>query len=280
MNVWEIVKYIVLAIVQGISEILPISSSGHLAVLQALFDLDSQRVVVLTLWLHVGSLVALIVYFFPRLWSMVLSLITWTLNCFSRRPSSIDVLRDVHAILYLVLATIPAAIVGLFFGSYLDAIFQNITLIGLSFLVTSGLVFWITTLKRKGSSTYTFRNTMIAGLCQTIGVLPGVSRSGVTLLGGRLAGLTFTASKEWAFLLFLPITAGSFIVDLLNPVSEIWALDGATFALILSATVLSGFVTYITLRLIMKTLEVKHFRWMSVYLLAIGFLTLAYSFIG
>jgi undecaprenyl-diphosphatase len=107
-------------------------------------------------------------------------------------------------------------------------------------------------------------------LFQILGILPGVSRSGSTLLGSLLGGLTLAKAKEFAFLLFIPITLGSFIVSF----DRIESLDTSLFIYASIATVVSGVVTYITLSMVFKHLTLKHFPRFGIYLMVVGTITL------
>lgn len=261
----ELLKYLLLAVIQGISEVLPISSSGHLALFQAIFNTTAGNEALVALLLHVGSLFAFLLFFFPvllRLWHHL-----WA---FLKGKRTDAVKDDMMLIGYLVMATIPAALAGFLIKDFIDAIFRSLWMVGIGFYFTASLLFLLPRYAKLSFGQYTFKNTIIGGLFQVLGILPGVSRSGSTLLGSLLGGLTLAKAKEFAFLLFIPITLGSFIVSF----DRIDSLDPTLLIYASLATVVSGVVTYLTLRVVFKHLTLKHFPAFGIYLMVVGTITL------
>ena len=265
MNIMELLRYLLLAIIQGVSEVLPISSSGHLALFQAMLNTNAGNEAIFALLLHVGSLFAFLLFFFPVIWRLVMHLIQ-----FIRGERSDAIQDDMMLIVYLVIATVPAALAGYFIKDVIDQLFQSLWIVGVGFYFTASLLFIIPRFATLSYGQYTFKNTFISGLFQVIGILPGVSRSGSTLLGSLLGGLTLAKAKEFAFLLFIPITLGSFVVSF----DRIESFDQTLLTYSLIATVLSAVVTFITLKMVFQYLNLKHFKWFGYYLVAVGTLTL------
>jgi len=265
INIIDLLKYILLGVIQGVSEVLPISSSGHLALFQALFNTNAGNEALVALMLHVGSLFAFLIFFFPVLWRLWQNLVSYLKG---KRSDAVN--DDMMLIVYLIVATIPAALAGLFIKDAIDAIFQSLWVVGVGFYFTASLLFLLPRFSKLSYGQYTFKNTIYGGLFQILGILPGVSRSGSTLLGSLLGGLTLAKAKEFAFLLFIPITLGSFIVSF----DRIESLDSLLFIYALIATLVSGVVTLITLNLVFKHLALKHFPKFGIYLMVIGTITL------
>jgi undecaprenyl-diphosphatase len=197
MSFEELLQVLVLAVVQGIAEFLPISSSGHLVVLGKLFEnwfgRDRENVV-LTITLHVGTLASLLVVYRRDLWGI------W------KRP------RLCAAI---VLATIPAAIVGISLKEYVEATFEMPLVVACGWLVTAALL-WSS--QNYGSNLrsleeLTVADALIIGSFQAVSPLfRGVSRSGSTISGGLFTGLRRDAAATFSFLLAIPVTAGAALV--------------------------------------------------------------------
>jgi undecaprenyl-diphosphatase len=265
INIIDLLKYLLLAVIQGISEVLPISSSGHLALFQAIFNTNAGNEALVALLLHVGSLVAFVIFFFP-----VLSRIWQSLVSYLKGKRSDAVNDDMMLMVYLVIATIPAALAGFLIKDAIDAIFQSLWMVGIGFYFTASLLFLLPRFAKLSYGQYTFKNTIYGGLFQILGILPGVSRSGSTLLGSLLGGLTLAKAKEFSFLLFIPITLGSFIVSF----DRIESLESTLFVYALIATVVSGVVTLITLKLVFQYLALKHFPKFGIYLIVVGTITL------
>ena len=262
----EFLRYLLLAVIQGISEVLPISSSGHLALFQAILQTNPGNEALFSLFLHVGSLVAFLVYFFP--------VIQRILNhgfAYLKGKRSDAIQDDMMLLLYLVIATIPAALAGYFIKDLIDRIFQSLWIVGIGFYFTASVLLLVPRLAKLSYGQYTFQNTFLSGLFQVLGILPGVSRSGVTLMGSLMGGLTLAKAKEFAFLLFIPITLGSFIVSF----DRMQAFETEALTAIILATMVAGVVTYITLKMVFDHLSMKHFRYFAWYLLVMGTLTLS-----
>jgi undecaprenyl-diphosphatase len=260
--------YMLLAILQGIAEILPISSSGHLALYQAVFNVNEGFEGTFSILLHLGSLGALILYFFPTLWRILQSLI----NVFFLNKKTPSIQADISLIGYLLLASMPAGIVGILIADEIDSIFANLAFVGIGFFLTSLLLWFVyrQSNAEKGKDTHSLQASLFAGFAQMLGIFPGVSRSGSTISGALIAKLSLAKAKELSFLMFLPITAGSLLVSL----DELGAIPANQMWMMILATLLSGVTTYVTLSLVFKHLKVKHFPYFSVYLVVIGTLTL------
>jgi undecaprenyl-diphosphatase len=265
MNIIELLQYLLLAVVQGIAEILPISSSGHLALLQHVLGTNQGDEALFALMLHLGSLLAFLIFFFPLILRLTRHLSLWLVGNRS------DAVKDDLALIgYLVVATIPAALAGYLIKDVIDTIFQSLWLVGVGFYFTASLLFLLPKYAKLSYGQYTFKNTILAGLFQVLGILPGVSRSGSTLMGSLLGGLTLAKAKEFAFLLFIPITLGSFVVSL----QDLNALNELVFQYALIATVVASIVTFITLKLVFNHLSLKLFPYFGYYLIVLGTLTL------
>jgi undecaprenyl-diphosphatase len=215
--------------------------------------------------LHVGSLFAFLIFFFPVLWRLWQNLVSYLKG---KRSDAVN--DDMMLIVYLIVATIPAALAGFLIKDAIDEIFQSLWMVGIGFYFTASLLFLLPRFSKLSYGQYTFKNTIYGGLFQILGIFPGVSRSGSTLLGSLLGGLTLAKAKEFAFLLFIPITLGSFIVSF----DRIESLDSVLFIYALIATLVSGVVTLITLNLVFKHLALKHFPKFGIYLMVIGTVTL------
>jgi undecaprenyl-diphosphatase len=266
MDFITLLKYLLLGFVQGVAEILPISSSGHLALFQALLNTNEGNEGTFALLLHVGSLVALIVFFHQLLLRLMVSLLL-----FIRGNKDLKTLEDIKLIGYLIIATIPSALAGVFLRPYLDQIFANLWFTAIGFAWT-GILLWNLHKKQTSNAGYTFKNTFITGLFQLIGIFPGVSRSGMTITGGLRSGLSMEKAKEFAFLLFLPITAGSLLITALDPI----AIDPSTIGYTVMATLVASLATYVSLHVLFKRLKTKHFRYFSYYLFLLSLSTMLY----
>jgi undecaprenyl-diphosphatase len=274
MTLFQWIHYIVLGLIQGLSEILPISSSGHLALFQYFFQFPEANFLTFTLLLHLGSFIALIIYFFPLLSRLALSFFAFAFNGFRLDSTPSHQVHDVQLILWIGLATVPAALAGLFFRSVIETIFSELWIVGLGFLMTSSFMFVLSRFQETPPSTIGFKQALLPGLFQVLGIFPGVSRSGMTILGGQISGVNLKQAKEFSFLMFLPITFGAFLVDVLtiNETLIFISLDHTVATIV--ASIIAGVSTYIALHIFLKRLTTRHFIYFAWYLMVLGTFTI------
>jgi undecaprenyl-diphosphatase len=274
MQFEELLQVLLLAVVQGIAEFLPISSSGHLVVLGKLFEDwfgNDRENVVLTVTLHVGTLASLLVVYRRDLWGI------W------RRP---------RLCVAIVLATIPAAVLGIVLKKYVEQTFEMPLVVACGWLVTAGLL-W--SAQKFGSNTraleeLTLLDALIVGCFQAVSALfRGVSRSGSTISAGLYTGLRRDAAASFSFLIAIPVTAGAALVKA-APLIKLALLgpkaDGETFATYLGGyspvSLLLGALTsfvvgLISLQWLIRVIAKRGLNWFAGYCLVASALTFAWQ---
>lgn len=211
---------IILAIVQGATELFPVSSLGHAVILPAVLgwhiDQDSPRFLPFLVVLHVGTATALLVYF----WRDWLGLLLAVLGRSGATSRTIDENR--HLIALLVIGTLPAVVLGFVFEKWLRHLFGSPVAAAL-FLIANGLVLFAgerlrrradAARDRKRLANASWGDAIVVGLCQTTAFLPGISRSGATIVGGLLVGLRHEDAARFSFLLATPVIAGAAILEI------------------------------------------------------------------
>lgn len=210
------IDLLILAVVQGIAEFLPISSSGHLVILGQLIGLKEDSATV-NILLHAGTLGSILVIY----WRRILRLLT----------------HDHRVIGLLVIGTLPAVVVGLTIKMQFEEILSNPLLAGTMLLVTGGMLVALSRLD-PGQHAYTEINwftAFIVGCFQAFAILPGISRSGSTIVGGQLMGIRPEDSVTFSFLLAIPAIIGAVVLESLEliekgvQVKQLWPLLGASF---------------------------------------------------
>lgn len=198
----SIIESIVLGLVQGITEFIPVSSSGHLLLTHEIFG-SSDNSLAFDVALHVGTLAALVVYFRKD----ILELIK---NIGSKNKAG-------RLARLLVSATVPAVVVGLLFSDYIDDNLRTPTVVAITLAVV-GVLMLIADAKttKKEEKEVTKKQGMMVGVSQAIALIPGVSRSGITITTGIFSGMTRARSAKFSFLLAIPIIAGSALGILLK----------------------------------------------------------------
>lgn len=204
------------AFVQGVSELFPVSSLGHAVILPALLgwhvDQDSPQFLPFLVVLHVGTATALLIYFWRDWWGLLLALIG--------RGEAIAEQR--HLIALLVIGTLPAIVLGFVFEHRLRHLFGS-PVAAAGFLIINGFVLFggerlrrraVRARERRELDDANWRDALVVGLWQTLAFLPGISRSGATIVGGLLVGLRHEAAARFSFLLATPVIAGAAVLEI------------------------------------------------------------------
>lgn len=256
---------VLLGLVQGLTEFLPVSSSGHLVIMQSLLNFRGPALVFDTL-LHLGTLSAVLVYFHRDLAIVGRSL--WRLASRGERDTYTSVA------LYLVVATIPAAVAGVLFEDLFTEAFNSVLIVGFMLILT-GMLLWAAEAWGAGTKELeklTFRDSVFVGLAQAIAIMPGISRSGATIAAGMFRGVSREAAARFSFLLSIPIILGASGYALLKHGSDFPAAAVALGGV--AAAALSGFVA---ISLLMKLIREQRLRLFSVYCFIVGGAAIAAS---
>lgn len=216
---------IVLGIVQGLTELFPVSSSAHLVILQSFLPDFRQPGVAFDVILHLGTLVAVVFYFRIDIWNMLKALMP---QRFVTISSTTDLATLRKLILFLIIGTIPAAFFGLLFKDDIHKIFESAQAAAFFLIITGFLLFFSdkVTNAHRGEKDMNITDSVLIGLAQSVALLPGISRSGATITAGIFRKLNRTAAARFSFLLSLPAVCGAVILEARYfnqiPSSEIW----------------------------------------------------------
>jgi undecaprenyl-diphosphatase len=248
------------AIVQGVTELFPVSSLGHAVVLPAVLgwhiDQDSPRFLPFLVVLHVGTATALLVYF----WRDWLSLVMAVLGRGGTTSKTIAEHR--HLIVLLVLGTLPAVVLGFVFEKWLRHLFGS-PVAAASFLILNGILLFAgerlrrranTVRDRKSLAQASLGDAIIVGLCQTTAFFPGISRSGVTIVGGLLVGLRHEDAARFSFLLATPIILGAAVLEIPKLLHAPAGTDGAVIGggVLWVAGLVAGITAYASTAFLMR----------------------------
>ncbi len=207
----NITDAILLGLVQGFTEFLPISSSGHLVFARSWFGIETEFGLAFDAVLHLATALAVVAYFFPEIKMLVHTL----LRKLGRLPVNT---RDESLLYALIVGTIPAATLGIVFESKIEADFNSAFLVA-SVMFVSALFFivaeWYYS-RQQGTSEVTLKKGLMIGLFQAMALIPGFSRSGATIAGGMILGLTRHEAARFSFLLAIPVTLGAGAKNLLD----------------------------------------------------------------
>lgn len=253
---------VILGVVQGITEFLPISSDGHLvligALLEAVFSKKLPDTITVTIVLHVGTLLAIIVVYWNRLWSLLG--------------------KDRRAIGLIIAGTIPAVIIGLPLREYGESILESPLLAAIGLLVTAAVLLWGARAPL-GSLDYTelsYAKAVIIGIFQATAILPGVSRSGTTISAGLWMGLNRQAAASFSFLLAVPAIAGAALLETIKLVKADHP-PGTSAGILVAGGIVSFVVGLFALLFLIRMLNAGRFAMFAWWCIPVGIIALIWQ---
>jgi len=257
---------ILLAVIQGLTEYLPVSSSGHLVLARLWSGKDDllPTGAAVEVWLHLGTLLSVLIFYRERV-------VRLTRGLFGQGPEVGDQRR---LFLLLFLGSIPAGIVGVAFEDQLALLFGSATSVGIALLLT-GIVLWLSRgIKDRGRdlATLTIKMAMIIGICQALAIAPGISRSGTTIVCGMLLGLSIEAAAAYSFLLSIPAILGAAVLKVPKIFSETeQPLEMSWLAL---SFIVAFLVGWAALGMLMWLARGRKLHWFAPYCWAVGTIAL------
>ncbi len=250
MDIWQA---IVLGAVQGFTEFLPVSSSGHLILLQNWFGI-TENVIFYSVMLHLGTLVPVLLVLYKDVFELF------------KKPF--------NRLWYLVLATIPAGIMGIIFSKVIDidTLFEdNVWLLSITFLITAGEMLYSETRCKKVQmlNGINVKTSFIMGCGQAVGVLPGISRSGTTITAGCLANVKRESNANFTFIMSIPIILAAVLMESLDLVQGggMGSIDAIPLLFGVLTALLCG---YIAIKFMLKIIKKANYKWFSLYLILIS----------
>lgn len=272
-----LIKAIILAIIQGITEFLPISSSGHLAIVQILFNIKEGNVFFSQV-LHFGTLLSILLVYHKQVINMIVEFFKMLASLIKREKIELNHYQKLT--LYIILATIPTVFIALYIEKYLDQLYMSLSLIGVFFIITAILIYYIDInlySKTRRITKAGVPRVLAIGAVQGIAALPGISRSGSTIFISHALGINKKDAVDFSFLLAIPAMFGGFILGLKDIYKE-----GATVSFDLNAIVglIVSFITgVLAIRLIKVLANNKKFHVFSYYLVVLGIVCIVANYL-
>ncbi len=265
----ELLKYLFLGFIQGFTEPIPVSSSGHLVIFRHLIHSNALNDLNFEIILNFGSLIAIILFFRKDLLELIH-------DFFSYLSSKEEKYKSNFKYCWLiVIGTIPAGLLGLFLKNWIEDQLVSVKIIGAALLITAFFLFLIKNLKgRKDDSDITYLDAIIIGLFQAIALFPGISRSGATMVGGMFLGFKRETAFKFSFMLYIPISLATMILgvkDLIktNISIDLWITYGISM-------IISGIVTYFATRWFSGIMKNGKLIYFVFYCLIVGTLVLCF----
>lgn len=248
MNAWQA---ILLGLIQGLCEFLPVSSSGHLVLFQRILGVEDPGILLDTL-LHVGTLIAIFVVFRKDIWAML------------KKPFS-------KPVYMLVIATIPAVIATLLLGDFFEVAFTG-KFLGIGFIITS-IILFISGKKQGVKREMNYTDAVVMGCFQAFAILPGISRSGSTISGGLFRGIDREDAAKFSFLMSIPAILGSVVLQTMDLISgEAAALPVVPVIL---GTAVAALSSLFAIKFMLYLVKRTNFKWFALYTAILGLLVCA-----
>lgn len=275
MNIIEILKVIVLGIVEGITEWLPISSTGHLIIVNEFLKLKASDAFVemFNVVIQLGAILAVIVLYFKRLWPIDKK----------KDSKGLEWNKD-KLILWakILVACVPAGIIGILFDDKIDEIFYNPYVVSVT-LIIYGVAFILIEIRNRNKEfkitdvrAMTFKTALIIGLFQVLALIPGTSRSGATIVGAMLIGTSRTAAAEFTFFLAIPVMAGASLVKILKFVSDGTGFTQNELYMLLIGMLVAYLVSMLVIKFLMSYIRKHDFKPFGIYRIILGIAVLLY----
>lgn len=275
MNIIEILKVIVLGIVEGITEWLPISSTGHLIIVNEFLKLKASDAFVemFNVVIQLGAILAVIVLYFKRLWPIDKK----------KDSKGLEWNKD-KLILWakILVACVPAGIIGILFDDKIDEIFYNPYVVSVT-LIIYGVAFILIEIRNRNKEfkitdvrAMTFKTALIIGLFQVLALIPGTSRSGATIVGAMLIGTSRTAAAEFTFFLAIPVMAGASLVKILKFVSDGTGFTQNELYMLIIGMLVAYLVSMLVIKFLMSYIRKHDFKPFGVYRIILGIAVILY----
>jgi undecaprenyl-diphosphatase len=266
-----------LGFIQGITEFLPVSSSGHLVIFQNIFGLKEPNLF-FDVALHFGTLLAVLIVLKKEVFSLLKGLLSFSVHIFKGRKHELVEQDKAMARLagLIIVGLVPTALLGFFFRSIIEVLFNSLLGVGCMLLIT-GIILWTTRMTGEGhkdTGNLSILDAILIGFVQGLSIAPGISRSGSTIAFALFRKVKKSAAVRFSFLLSIPAILGAMVLEWENPL-----LQQGELLNVLAGTVVAAIAGYICLKLLIRMVQKGHLYYFSPYCWAVGSAAILFSFI-
>ena len=268
---------VILGLVQGLAEFLPISSSGHLALLQQFFGIDENKVLLFAVMLHVGTLISVFIVYWRDIAELIVELFLTIKDLCTGKGLRLQE-RPVRKLgIMIIVATIPTGIIGILFNDLFDSLYNSIIPIGIGLIITGFLLVMAERMgaSNRGIEQMNFRNALFIGTVQGIAICPGISRSGSTLFGSLICNLDRKFAVKFVFLISIPSILGSAVME--APAALESGFDMAQLGPVLVGMIVAAVSGLIAIKTMIKIVSDKKLNYFSYYVWALGLIVTCYG---
>lgn len=253
----DILKVIILGIVQGLTEFLPVSSSGHLVLASEILNFQEEGVA-FEVFVHLGTLLSVLIVFRKDVIKMILAPFQFLSSRFENEETKQYLYWD----LYIIVGTIPAAVIGLSFKSQIEAAFSNILLVIIMLSIT-GTILLLSRFVRQKNQEMTILKSVLIGVAQAFAILPGISRSGSTIVTGIFLGIDKENAARFSFLLAIPAILGASVIKL----KDLLSMESYTFPVsyLVIGAIVSFIAGYFAIIWLLDIVKKGKLEWFAIY---------------
>ncbi len=269
MDFYLLLKYLFLGIFQGFTEPIPISSSGHLLLAQHFLGIDDTTLT-FEILVNTASLVAVLIIYRED----ILRLMFNGLGYFKHK--SPENKRDFHFILYLIIGTIPAGVIGVFFGDVIEEYLTSIITVAITLIITGTALWLIRNLRGgKNDGDLNVKDALIIGAAQAVALIPGISRSGATIVAAMARGMKAETALRFSFLLYIPVSVGVMVFGISDLLED---PNLSTLALPYTVAFVSSLVaSYFSLKWFINIMARGNLKYFAIYCFVVGAAVLIFS---
>lgn len=268
----EIIKVIILGIVEGITEWLPISSTGHLILVDEFMKLNASEAFkeMFNVVVQLGAIMAVVVLYFQKL------------NPFSMKKTKDEKKDTLQLWFKVIVACLPAAVLGILFDDWMDAHFHNYIVVSIMLIVYGVLFIWIENWNKKNTPVVSdlkelsYKTALFIGMFQVLSLIPGTSRSGATIIGALLLGVSRYVAAEFTFFLAIPVMFGASALKLLKFFMEGAGMTGMEIAMLGTGCVVAFVVSILAIKFLMGYIKKNDFKVFGYYRIILGVIVLGY----
>lgn len=268
---------VILGLIQGLAEFLPISSSGHLALMQQWFGIEEDKVLLFAVLLHVGTLVSVFIVYWKDVWELIKELGLTIRDIFTGRGLRIQERPTRKLGVMIIVATIPTGIIGILFNDFFNSLYNSVIPVGIGLIITG---FLLILAERMGSASrgiqqMNYRNALFIGTVQGIAICPGISRSGSTLFGSLMCNLDRKFAVKFVFLISIPSILGSAVME--APAAIQSGLEPGQLGPILVGMAVAAISGLIAIKTMIKIVSDKKLSYFSYYVWILGLIVVGYG---
>ena len=288
----SLLQAILMGIIQGATEFLPVSSSGHLAIFKNIFGVKTDTGILFDILLHFGTLVAIFIVYWADIKKLVIEGLKIVGDCcvnlvnFIKNEGQIYPYRKIVCTAYrkfvmlILVSTLTTTVIAVPFDKAIGHAGDTLLIPGICLCITSVILYFADRLPagKKSVAKATYRNAIFVGLAQAVATLPGISRSGSTITAGMACGYTRKFTVKYSFIMSIPAVLGAVILEIPDLFKA--SISGADVVNYIVGMIVAGIVGYICIKFMLYTVKKKNFKGFSIYCMIAGIVSVIWYFVA